>query len=53
MVPVLVVSSAEDNRNITAATKAGVDGYILKINLNADILKATLDNIMMKRGLAV
>jgi two-component system chemotaxis response regulator CheY len=50
--PVLMVTAEAEADNIIAATKAGVDGYILKPSLNARIFKETLEKILMKRGLA-
>ena len=50
--PVLMVTSEAQNDNILAAAQAGVDGYIVKPSLNARIFKETLDNILLKRGLA-
>jgi two-component system chemotaxis response regulator CheY len=49
--PVLMITAEAEAGNIAAATKAGVDGYIVKPFLNAGTLKETLDSILRKKGL--
>jgi two-component system chemotaxis response regulator CheY len=49
--PVLMITSVEGEAHIVAATNAGADGYINKASLDLAVLKATLENIMIRRGL--
>lgn len=49
--PIVMITSIEEEENISAAINAGADGYILKSNLSAGALKVTLGNIIMRRGL--
>ncbi|HEY8102644.1 MAG TPA: response regulator [Burkholderiaceae bacterium] len=48
--PVLFVTSESSEEKIIAATDAGVDGYLLKSNLNADNLKVIISNITARKG---
>jgi two-component system chemotaxis response regulator CheY len=49
--PVVMITSIEEEENISAAINAGADGYIFKSNLSTNTLKVTLGNIIMRRGL--
>jgi len=51
-VPVLMVTAQAETTHFAVAMQAGADGYIDKHFLDAAILKETLDQILMKRGLA-
>lgn len=49
--PVLMITSVAEQHNITFATQAGADGYILKPSLNVTLLKQTINDILMNRDL--
>lgn len=51
--PVLMITSEAESDNISAATQAGADGYLVKPALSAAIFKETLNKILVKRELVV
>ncbi len=50
--PVLMITFEAQADSIAAAAQAGVDGFIVKLSLNAALLQETLDEILTRRGLA-
>ncbi len=48
--PVLMVTAEADAGSMTAATKAGADGYLIKPLLSAGALRESVDKILRDRG---
>ena len=48
--PVLMITSEAEQYNIAAALEAGVDGFIAKLSLSAELLEQTLAHILAVRN---